>query len=71
MHHNILLRFEFILIALAKIANHNKYITNRNPVKQKKAEDILVLLFNNLVSPIHLIDVVGEYSDLCVNDFGF
>lgn len=40
MHHNILLRFEFILIALAKIANHNKYITNRNPVKQKKAEDI-------------------------------
>ena len=35
------------------------------------AEDILVLLFNNLVSPIHLIDVVGEYSDLCVNDFGF
>ena len=39
--------------------------------KEKKAEDILVLLFNNLVSPIHLIDVVGEYSDLCVNDFGF
>ena len=38
---------------------------------EKKAEDILVLLFNNLVSPIHLIDVVGEYSDLCVNDFGF
>ena len=38
---------------------------------EKKEEDILVLLFNNLVSPIHLIDVVGEYSDLCVNDFGF
>ena len=41
MHHNILLRFEFILIALAKIANHNKYITNRYLVKQKKAKDIL------------------------------
>ena len=41
MHHTILLRFEFILIALAKIANHNKYTTNRYPVKQQKAEDIL------------------------------
>ena len=44
MHHNICLRFESfspVIIALAKIANHNKYITNRNPVKQKKAEDIL------------------------------
>jgi len=45
MHHNILLRFEFILIALAKIANHNKYITNRYLVKQKKAEDILSSCF--------------------------
>ena len=48
---------------MAKIACH--------ALSEKKAEDILVLLFNNLVSPIHLIDVVGEYSDLCVNDFGF
>ena len=38
---------------------------------QRKAEDILMLLFNNLVSPIHLVDIVGEYADLCVNDFGF
>ena len=34
--------------------------------EEKKANDILLKLFNNLVSPIHLIDVVGEYSDLCV-----
>ena len=34
--------------------------------EEKKANDILFKLFNNLVSPIHLIDVVGEYSDLCV-----
>ena len=34
--------------------------------EEKKANDILLKLFNDLVSPIHLIDVVGEYSDLCV-----
>ena len=48
-----------------------RVIENIVASNEKKAEDILVLLFNNLVSPIHLIDVVGEYSDLCVNDFGF
>ena len=39
--------------------------------EERKANDILILLFNNLVSPIHLVDIVGEYADLCVNDFGF
>ena len=39
--------------------------------EEKRANDILLLLFNNLVSPIHLVDIVGEYADLCVNDFGF
>lgn len=37
--------------------------------EEKKANDILVLLFNNLVSPIHLVDIVGEYSDLCAAEF--
>ncbi len=44
MHHNILLRFEVFLTfnySTSKIANHNKYIMNRNSIKQKKAEDIL------------------------------
>ena len=56
MHHTILLRFEFILIALAKIANHNKYITNRNPIKQKKAEDILssCLFLQKLLAPLSI-----------------
>lgn len=39
--------------------------------EQKMANEILMLLFNNLVSPIHLVDIVGEYSDLCVNEFNF
>lgn len=37
--------------------------------EEKKANDILLLLFNNLVSPIHLVDIVGEYSDLCAAEF--
>lgn len=37
--------------------------------EEKRANDILLLLFNNLVSPIHLVDIVGEYSDLCVAEF--
>lgn len=39
--------------------------------EEKKANEILMLLFNNIVSPIHLVDIVGEYSDLCVNEFNF
>lgn len=37
--------------------------------EEKKANYILMLLFNNLVSPIHLVDIVGEYSDLCTAEF--
>ena len=37
--------------------------------EEMKANDILVMLFNNLVSPIHLVDIVGEYSDLCDAEF--
>lgn len=39
--------------------------------EEKKANEILMLLFNNIVSPIHLVDIVGEYSDLCINEFNF
>lgn len=37
--------------------------------EEMKANDILVMLFNNLVSPIHLVDIVGEYLDLCAAEF--
>lgn len=39
--------------------------------EEKRANEILMLLFNNIVSPIHLVDIVGEYSDLCINEFNF
>lgn len=58
MQYNILLRFECfspVIIALAKIANHNKYITNRYLVKQKKAEDILsICLFGKKLDRFYL-----------------
>ena len=56
MHHNILLRFEVFFTfnySTSKIANHNKYIMNRNSIKQKKAEDILFLCYNYLSCMSH------------------
>ena len=54
-----------------EVVNLERDIVDIVASNQRKAEDILMLLFNNLVSPIHLVDIVGEYADLCVNDFGF
>ena len=53
-----------------EVINLERDIVDIVASNQRKAEDILMLLFNNLVSPIHLVDIVGEYADLCVNDFG-
>lgn len=53
-----------------EVINLERDTVNIVSSSEKRAEDILVLLFNNLVSPIHLVDIVGEYADLCVNDFG-
>lgn len=52
-----------------EVINLERDIVDIVASNQRKAEDILMLLFNNLVSPIHLVDIVGEYADLCVNDF--
>ena len=54
-----------------EVINLERDIVDIVASNQRKAEDILMLLFNNLVSPIHLVDIVGEYADWCVNDFGF
>lgn len=37
--------------------------------KEDKVRSILELLYQNNVSPIHLIDVIGAYVDECVEDF--
>lgn len=34
-----------------------------------KVKQILIKLYNNQVSPIHLLDVVGEYADQHVYEF--
>ncbi len=34
-----------------------------------KVYELLNILYNNAVSPIHLIDIIGEYVDECVSDF--
>ena len=34
-----------------------------------KVYELLNLLYSNIVSPIHLIDVIGEYVDEYVSDF--
>ena len=52
-----------------EVINLERDYVNLVASEEKKANDILVLLFNNLVSPIHLVDIVGEYSDLCAAEF--
>lgn len=36
---------------------------------EEKVKGILEILFNNKVSPIHLIDVISSYVDECVEEF--
>ncbi|SHK60261.1 hypothetical protein SAMN02745163_04110 [Clostridium cavendishii DSM 21758] len=35
----------------------------------KKVQDLLKLLYDNLISPIHLVDIIGVYVDEYVKDF--
>ena len=37
--------------------------------KKEKVEKLLDLTYKNKVSPIHLVDITGEYIDEYVNDF--
>ena len=36
---------------------------------EEKVRDLLKLLFNYKVSPIHLVDILGDYVDSYVSDF--
>lgn len=44
------------------------YIKNISP-QQQKVHKLLKMLSDNLVSPIHLIDIVGNYMDDYILDF--
>lgn len=39
-----------------------------SPIKDK-VKTLLEILYKGQVSPIHLIDIAGEYVDNCVDDF--
>jgi len=45
-----------------------EFIRNISPHRHK-VQELLRLVYNNTVSPIHLIDVLGEHADSCVLDF--
>lgn len=52
-----------------KIINtESDFVKNISPQKYK-VYNLFKLLYNNNVSPIHLIDVIGEYIDEYVVDF--
>lgn len=37
--------------------------------KKEKVFDLFKILSDNVVSPIHLIDVIGNYIDVCAEEF--
>lgn len=39
-----------------------------SPIKDK-VKELLEMLYRGQVSPIHLIDIAGDYVDNCVDDF--
>lgn len=38
---------------------------------EDKIKDVLNLIYNNNVSPIHLVDIIGEYVDNNIYEFNF
>lgn len=49
-----------------EISNLERDYVNIVAIDEKKANEILIKLYDNEVSPLHLIDIVGEYSDNCI-----
>jgi hypothetical protein len=51
-----------------KVSQCRDFVKYISPQKEKVG-NLMKMLYQHLVSPIHLIDVIGEYVDQCVNDF--
>lgn len=49
-----------------EISDLERDYVNIVAIDENKANEILVKLYDNEVSPIHLVDIVGEYSDNCI-----
>ena len=52
-------------IKVDRVEDGVKYISTQ----RHKVKGLLNLLYKNEVSPIHLIDIIGEYVDKWVEDF--
>ena len=52
-------------VVVSSVEDHVDIISKKKEVVQK----LLDLLYKNQVSPIHLIDVIGETVDNCVLEF--
>lgn len=42
---------------------------NKISNREEKVKELLDLVYRNKVSPIHLVDILGEYVDRYVSDF--
>lgn len=51
-----------------KVSQCKDFVKYISP-KKDKVVNLMKMLYQHLVSPIHLIDVIGEYVDQCVDDF--
>ncbi|MBQ6820664.1 MAG: hypothetical protein IJO26_05155 [Clostridium sp.] len=52
-----------------KIVNLERDYIKKISNNKKKVNDLLELIYKYQVSPIHLIDILGEYTDNYVSDF--
>lgn len=53
-----------------KLINIERENINYVEINKSKALELLNTLWANEVSPIHLIDIVGEYSDQIIENYG-
>lgn len=52
-------------VIINRVEDEVEHISN----KYYKVKGLLNMLYKNKVSPIHLVDIIGEYVDTWVNDF--
>lgn len=52
-----------------RVVNIERDRVNNISPHRHKVYNLLKTMYNNTVSPMHLIDVLGEYVDNCIDDF--
>lgn len=56
-------------IVEGKIVKIERDIVERISPHRHKVHNLLKMLYDNLVSPLHLVDILGEYIDDYITDF--